>query len=110
LQELQTEDDKLHSWVAVADWLLISANTIALFVVVSLLIVQQIRLPRAACAAACVLLAGYVFAILAHYRLIFGAKQKYVVHPQTRQTATAEKVISAISVAAAIAAFYMSYV
>lgn len=112
LQQLPLEREE-HSWLPVADWLLIAANAIALLLVLAPLLIfdlSTIQFPRAACAAACVLLAGYVFAIQAHYRLIFGAGKRYENPPSRRVTATAEWIIAVASVLAAMAAFCASYV
>ena len=101
-----------HSWLPVADWLLMAANSIALlFVITPLLVLDlaSVRIPRAACAAACVLLAGYVFAIQAHYRLIFGGNRRYQTPPVRRVTSTAETILSMTSIAAAIGAFITAY-
>jgi hypothetical protein len=63
-------------WLPVADWLLVLAIILSLLVViVPLLILSQTALPAAASGAAAIMVAGYVFAILGHYRIFFGGKR-----------------------------------
>ncbi len=66
------------NWIPWADRLLIGSTTISLLLVVlPVLLVEPTTfayaaLPPAACACAAILLAGYPFALLAHYRFILG--------------------------------------
>src|SRR5262249_31528064 len=70
------EQDEL-TWIPWADWLLVLATLFSLLLVIIPLVVLDPNsaafkmLPSAACASAAVLVAGYPFAILAHYRFIF---------------------------------------
>jgi hypothetical protein len=60
-------------WIPWADWLLIGATLISLLaVILPIFLSAGSRLPLAAITAATVLVAGYVIAILAHYRLFLG--------------------------------------
>lgn len=64
------------NWIPLCDWLLIGATEISLLLVLVALTMlsgtsRLANLPVAACACASVLLAGYIPAVLAHYRLIF---------------------------------------
>ena len=66
-----------RSWLPVADLLLLGATLTAIVVVLLPILLFDSeflgsRVPNAGCAAALVALAGYVPALLAHYRLIFG--------------------------------------
>ena len=111
LEQLPNEPGD-HSWIPVADWLLIAAMTIAVVgAVVPLLMLNltSTSLPRASCAAACVLLVGYVFAVLAHYRLIFGAGIRYQTYPLEFKVAKAEKVVTIVSVIIALAVAMSAY-
>jgi len=75
-RELEMQEREEVIWIARADWLVIIATTIAgfagLILPLSIPWLQCTQLPAAACASAVALLIGYVFAILAHYRLVFG--------------------------------------
>jgi len=75
-RELEMRNRGEATWIARADWLIVIATTIAgfagLILPLSIPQLQYTPLPSAACASAVALLVGYVFAILAHYRLIFG--------------------------------------
>jgi len=76
-RELQGEIRRI-SW---AEWLLICAILAALLLVLLPLAACGNRpghfadLPGAGCSAAIVLIAGYVFSFLAHYRLLFGGQR-----------------------------------
>lgn len=65
------------NWIPWADWLLVVATVMSLvFVIIPLLLLNPSSLwfkgvPPAAYAAAAILVGGYPFAILAHYRLLF---------------------------------------
>jgi hypothetical protein len=66
------------SWIPLADWLLIGATLTAVtLVLLPILLFDSAflgrRLPTAGCTAALVALGGYLLALPAHYRLIFGA-------------------------------------
>jgi hypothetical protein len=75
-RELQMGEKAERVWLPVADWLLVGATLLSLlFVIVPLVIFSAHRLPSGASGAAAVLVAGYVFAILAHYRILFGANR-----------------------------------
>lgn len=68
------------NWIPWADWLLIIATLLSLLLVILPLVAADPTsnlykaVPSAACATSAILIAGYPFAILAHYRLIFGKK------------------------------------
>jgi len=84
--ELQAPKEEGFEFVRLpyADWLLVGATLIfLLFVILPLLICRDLTLPTAASGAATTLVAGYVLAILCHYRIafdknfvIFGDKRK----------------------------------
>ena len=70
-----------RKWVPWADRMLIGGSVVALgFVILPTVVSQKMNpaglMPRAACAAVLVMLGGYFFAILAHYRLVFGRDPK----------------------------------
>ena len=68
--------DKPIIWIAFADWLLVGATLICLLLVIlPITFSLGLRLPAAASAAAIIMVAGYVFAILGHYRIVFGHKR-----------------------------------
>ena len=76
-RELRMREQGERTWVALADWLPIVAFLIAvLFVALPVLAVDPALrgpLPRAAAMLSLVLCLGWIPAILAHYRLLFGA-------------------------------------
>jgi hypothetical protein len=63
-------------WLPLADWLLVAATLICLLLVIIPLVSAPkapaiYRLVAAASGSAAILVAGYVLAILAHYRIVF---------------------------------------
>jgi len=70
------------AWIALSDWLLIAAIIISLVMVVvplvspSPLTDPSVTRARAACAAAAIMIAGYIPSILAHYNFIYWLKTK----------------------------------
>src|SRR6266850_2561849 len=71
-RELEMVGKGQRVWLPWADRLLIAATLLCLlFVILPLLSTTTTSLPAAAAAAAAVLVAGYVFALLAHYRIVF---------------------------------------
>jgi hypothetical protein len=76
LRELQMRDEGEPVWLPVADWLLVGATLVSLLlVIVPLVTLPDVRLPAAASGAAAIMVAGYVLAILGHYRIFFGQKR-----------------------------------
>jgi hypothetical protein len=81
-RELYMQKAGEPSWMPWADRLLIGATLISvLFVILPMLLIGYaqspwVLLPRAAAAAACPMVAGYVFGILAHYRWLFGKNRR----------------------------------
>ena len=108
-RELQAHERMEWKWIPWADRLLIGATLVALLFVVLPLVAFTNRpggmaeLPAAACAAATVLVAGYVPAILAHYRLLFGSKSE---GPGSNPE-PAERVIVILTLLLAAGAFLM---
>ncbi len=81
-RELQMHERREINWLPCADWLLLGAGLVSLLAVILPLVsahptstVHRL-VPPAACSVAVVLVAGYTFGILAHYRLIFGGTRK----------------------------------
>lgn len=82
-RELVMREQQLEAnWIPWADRLLILAALISLlFVVLPIVALSAtsfgvLRFASAACAAASLMAAGYIFGILAHYRLFFGTRRK----------------------------------
>jgi hypothetical protein len=83
-RELQVREEAIRrgeapiNWIPWADRLLLSAIVISVLAILVLLAFpsskQALRVARAACAAALVVVPGYIPSILAHYRLIIGRK------------------------------------
>jgi uncharacterized membrane protein len=72
-RELSMSEKKERVWLPLADWLLVFATLISLLLVIlPLLFEVRKEMPVAAAAAATILVAGYVPAILSHYRIVFG--------------------------------------
>ena len=99
LFRLQREQSE-PPWLPWADRLLILATLIALLLVLLPLVATTNRpgvmahLPAAGCTAALILMAGYIPAILAHFRLFFGAGKP------------AERVIVLLTAIIALVAFF----
>lgn len=63
-------------WLPVADWLLLGTTLICLlFVILPIAAGLALQLPAAGSAASAVAVAGYIPAILAHYRIVFGSSR-----------------------------------
>lgn len=66
-------------WIPLADWLMIAATLAVLLLAILPLVTvgwsAVNKLASGACAAGSILVAGYVLAILAHYRLVFGTRR-----------------------------------
>ena len=63
-------------WLPVADWLLLTATVASLLLVlVPVAAGYNLRVSAAASAAASVCVAGYIPAILAHYRIVLGSRR-----------------------------------
>ncbi len=76
-RELTMHDEGEPIWLPWADRLLILATCISLLlVIVPLVSVRYVSLPAAAAGSAAILVSGYVFAILAHYRIFWGKDRK----------------------------------
>jgi hypothetical protein len=61
-----------RQWLPLADWLLVGAALVSLLLVIlPLTAFVNTSLPVAASGSAAILVAGYIFAILAHYRIWF---------------------------------------
>lgn len=69
-----------------------------------------VKFLHAACAASSILAAGYIFSILAHYRLIFGGRETYARRPRKRTTPLAEKIIVILTIVLAVIAFIMVFI
>ena len=80
-RELVMREKNEQIWIPYSDWLLIIATLISLILVILPLILSSFvpsflsGLPSAACAAATIMVAGYIMGILAHYRLILSGKR-----------------------------------
>lgn len=80
-RELEVRQQGERNWIPWADRLLVGATLTCLWLVIVPLVATTHSSPpvaaleRAACAASAIMLSGYVFALLAHYRLIWGGSQ-----------------------------------
>jgi drug/metabolite transporter (DMT)-like permease len=75
-RELRMRKKEEIVWLPAADWLLVGATLVSLLlVIVPLVTFREVRLPTAASGAAAILVAGYVPAILGHYRIFFGQRR-----------------------------------
>jgi len=107
-RELQAQKESEPTWLAWADRLLILATLTALLLVLLPLVATTNRpgvvahLPAAGCAAALILMAGYIPAILAHYRLFLGAGRS---GPRGNPE-PAERVIVLLTVLIALVVFF----
>ncbi len=94
-------------WIPYSDWLLIIATVISLLLVILPLILLSFlpsflsALPSAACVTATIMVTGYIFGILAHYRLILaGSRSGPRDNPEP-----SEKIIVRMTVALAAISF-----
>lgn len=77
-RELQMQEKDETIWIPAADWLLISATLMSLLLVIFPIVAVSKdasiahNIASSACSASSILVAGYIFSILAHYRLLFG--------------------------------------
>src|SRR5258708_39254179 len=63
-------------WLPVADWLLVAGTVLCLLLVIVPVVTFANRtLPSAAAGAPALLVAGYIPAIMAHYRIVFGSQR-----------------------------------
>ena len=80
-RELLMKQQGERVWLPLADWLIILATLVSLLLVIVPLVVLTpkssffFKLPAAACGATAILVSGYIFAILAHYRILFGSSR-----------------------------------
>jgi hypothetical protein len=80
-RELQMSQNGEVNWIPRSDFMLISAAGISLILILLPLVSLSPSswmyrvVPPAACAGAVVLVTGYPFALLAHYRLILGGRR-----------------------------------
>ncbi len=81
-RELQMKERLESNWIPWADRLLLGAGLISLLAVILPLVSAHPTsdvyrlIPPAACSVVVILVAGYTFAILAHYRLFLGGRRK----------------------------------
>ena len=81
-RELEMGRQGEQIWIPYADRLLIFATLLSIFLVILPIVliresmVAVTNLTRAACAAAVIMLGGYIPGILAHYRLVFGKNRE----------------------------------
>lgn len=81
-RELQMQEEHEINWIPWADWLLVGATILSLFLVILPMLVLRgpasrwALLPPSAAASAAILVAGYMPAILAHYRFILGGRRQ----------------------------------
>jgi len=100
------------NWIPRSDWLLVAATLTALLIVLlpEVLFADSRlfgrRIPTAGCAAALVGIAGYIPALLAHYRLLFGSGRT---GPRLNPEPAEQKVF-VLTWAAAFGVFFLSLV
>lgn len=77
-----TSKEKPENWLAWSDYLIVTSILLSMLLVVLPLMVvhsvndQLLRLAAASCAASSILLSAYPFAILDHYRILWGKERK----------------------------------
>jgi hypothetical protein len=77
-RELEVTQKNEDIWIPWADWLLIAATLTSLILVILPIVALGpesklvMKVSIAACSASTALVAGYIFSVLAHYRLLFG--------------------------------------
>jgi hypothetical protein len=72
-RELAMGEEGEIIWLPMADWLIVAATLMCLLLVIVPLVagVDAKGLPAAASGSAAILVAGYILAILGHYRILF---------------------------------------
>jgi len=81
-REISIKERQGINWIPYSDWLLITATVMSLLLVILPIVIFSdksffyTKLPKAACATVTIMVAGYMFGILAHYRLIFGKNRQ----------------------------------
>lgn len=106
-RELQMGQQLEVNWIPWADRLLIAATLISLLLVVFPLVTfgttspRVLRFASASCAAASLMVAGYIPGIMAHYRLFLGGRRE---EPR-KNPEPVEKVVVFAVIAAALTAF-----
>ncbi len=106
-RELQMSDKREVNWIPWADRLLIAATLVSLLAVILPLVAFKAvpivtdRLPSASCAAAVIMVSGYIVGILAHYRLWFGTKRS----GERSNPEPSERVVVFITIALAAGVF-----
>jgi hypothetical protein len=106
-RELEVRQQGERNWIPWADRLLIGATLASLWLVILPLVWMTHSYPpvaaleRAACAASAIMLGGYIFALLAHYRFVWGGKQS----GPLRNPEPAERLAVWVTLAVATAAF-----
>jgi len=105
-RELQIREKVEPQWIPWADRLLIGATLASVLLVLLpvLAFPQQepaLRTAVAVCAGLAILIAGYVFGILAHYRLVLG-RHRNTTHPERENPEPAERVIVLVSLVLAL--------
>lgn len=108
-RELQMQELGEINWIPWSDWILVWATEISLlFVLVPLSMMtrssQLILVESTACAVACVLVAGYIPAILAHYRFFLGRKRT---GPRTNPEPSERVIVLLTAAVAIIVAIFM---
>jgi hypothetical protein len=99
-------------WIPWADWLLLAATLVSLLAVLFPLVstgepsLTRARIATASCTGCIVLVAGYIFAILAHYRLILGFGRSGPRH----NPEPGEQILVFLTILAAISVFAWVYV
>jgi hypothetical protein len=109
-RELLVEHDPDWTWLPWADWLVMSSIALSLIgVVLPLVVVSDpeqfaFAFAAASCAAASLLLAAYPFAIIDHYRLVWG-KGRYRKSMRNAIVEPGERVIVIVAFCAATLVF-----
>lgn len=108
-RELAMQKAGEMNWIPQSDWLLVWATEISLLLVLLPLLIaprtsRWIALPVAGCASACVLVAGYIPAVFAHYRLILSGKRS---GPRANPEPSERLIVLATVVAAVLLAALM---
>jgi hypothetical protein len=77
-RELQMRKHGEEVWLPWADKLLVTATVVSLLlVIVPITVSDNLKIPTAAVGASAIMVSGYVFAILAHYRIICGRQSVF---------------------------------
>jgi len=111
-RELKVTQQNEDIWIPWADWLLIAATVTSLILVILPIVTLGpesklvMKVSIAGCSASTALVAGYIFSVLAHYRLLFGKNRLGA----RENPEPAEKVLVRVTIVVAVLLFIVALI